>query len=202
MNNTSEGKRFGMAHPQNEILSMNDKRDLCKILCAHLLLDGMFIGTKEAKVLADSISQYFIKENPNVYFEGDSGLLYSKAKNMINSLRQKSVIPGPAKRKKPNSLHENINQDKMFGSEEINSDDFVKSNPFDVSDLLISHWKNSINLRHYNLKKLDQNSKIQDIIELYKTYQRTDGYYFVSSFLNIFLLSKIQFILFLAGYRL
>jgi len=63
------------------------------------------------------------------------------------------------------------------------SDEYVKASPFEASDIMQIHWKDSAKKRIYHMQQMTGN--IHNIIDCYKTYSRSDGYYFVSLRINI-----------------
>jgi len=64
-------------------------------------------------------------------------------------------------------------------TEELNSDVFVRSNPFASGDDFDRHWSNSRNVR-LNMIRASENSHITEILTKYKTYSRPDGFFYVS----------------------
>lgn len=180
MENTPEGNNFLKTHPVDDNpLSIESKKELCKILCGNLLSQQMKLGVKEILILADSIASYYKKEDPKVFFDGKKGILYHTANNMATTLRKKGMISGPINKKRKIESSQLQNRPSVvFRSEEINSDVYVRSNPFVTGDEFDRHWENSTKYRLNTISSLE-NANIGDIISKYKTYGRFDGYYYV-----------------------
>jgi hypothetical protein len=147
-------------------------------------------------MLANAIPQYYTKEIASVYFDGKKGVLYSKATNMINKWRGKGMYDEPSRKKQKVELRKtaNVKGTLSLKNEELNSDIFVRSNPFTSGDDFDRHWNNSKNVR-FNLINNSDNSSITDILSKYKTYSRPDGFYYVSFFVIFFFTSLLNLII-------
>lgn len=183
---TNEGKKFLQNNPADEILSTEAKRELCRSLCGYILNQQKKIGTKEASILAHSIPQFYEKELAEVYFDGRKGILYSKATNMINSWRGKGIYEEPSRKKQKVDSSDVKKGTLMLKTEEVNSDIFIRSNPFISGDDFDRHWNISRNVR-INFIRSSENCPITEILSKYKTYLRSDGYLYVSAFFKHFL---------------
>lgn len=172
---SSEGQKFMDEHPVDKVLDEKNKRELVNLVCGTLLSQGAKIGKSGAQTLANSIPKIYTKEKADVYFNGLNGLLYNKAVNLSYKFRDKGVTEPPPKKKQK---HEAKTKQLEFSANECSSDDYVRSNSFENFDMLQSHWNNSTKKRIFNIHQ--KIGRICDIIDTYKVYSRSDGYYFVS----------------------
>ncbi|KAL7027230.1 hypothetical protein ACKWTF_005371 [Chironomus riparius] len=178
LNETDEGKRFIRKHPFNKALNVKAKAELSGIICGVVLNEGLKIGRKEAKLLSESICAIYEKEDPKSYFDGKIGVLYSKAVYLGNKLKDK-IVDEPAKKKQ-----RLLSVTEMeFSVEEVNSDDFVRSNPHSTLNELMFHWDLGFRKRSHFMKS-HNDCNLKDIINVYKSYSRSDGYFLVDSDFN------------------
>ncbi|KAL7027232.1 hypothetical protein ACKWTF_005371 [Chironomus riparius] len=176
LNETDEGKRFIRKHPFNKALNVKAKAELSGIICGVVLNEGLKIGRKEAKLLSESICAIYEKEDPKSYFDGKIGVLYSKAVYLGNKLKDK-IVDEPAKKKQ-----RLLSVTEMeFSVEEVNSDDFVRSNPHSTLNELMFHWDLGFRKRSHFMKS-HNDCNLKDIINVYKSYSRSDGYFLVCNF--------------------
>lgn len=125
--------------------------------------------------MSESIPKIYPGEDSGVYYDGCSkGILYSIAINMSNKMMKQD---GPASKKLKTVQNTTA---ETFSSSECISDTYVRNNPYETSDIMQAHWKNSSKKRGHELKNLKEDSSIQDIVNLYRTFGRSDGYYYVS----------------------
>lgn len=174
MYGTDEGKKFLLNHPVDKALLENDQRELCKIVCGSLLNDNITLGRKEISIIAKSIPTTYLREKSECYFDGTKGFLYYKSINMKTKFKDHGLIDfPPTKKKKISEVEESL----TFSKEECTSDDFVKTHPYDSSEGFQFHWKQSTKKRLAELKLETRSNSI--IIDKYKSYSRSDGFYFV-----------------------
>lgn len=130
-------------------------------------------------ILAESIPKFYKRENAEVYFDGKKGILYSKSTNMINKWREKGLYEEPSRKKPKIDVGDATEKTLLLRTEELNSDIFVRSNPFSSGEDFDRHWMNSKNVR-INMINSNDNSSLCEILAKYKTYTRPDGFYYVS----------------------
>ena len=70
MKGTEEGKKFLLAHPCDKVLVDQERRELCRLICGHLLNENMSLGTKEVSIIAKFIPNLYSKEKSDCYFDG------------------------------------------------------------------------------------------------------------------------------------
>lgn len=187
MYQTDEGKKFMKNFPTDKALNSKAKVEISGIICGHLLNDGVKIGRKGARLLAESIASIFKKEDASIYFDGKAGILYSKANYLANKLKDKIIIEEPATKK----IKVDFTSDLAYTTEEINSDDFIRCNPLASLNELMYHWNMAYRKRSHDIKNL-KDCRIKDIIDIYKSYGRSDGYFLVCIFETRIYLFKIN----------
>jgi hypothetical protein len=186
---TPEGRSFAKNVDKSEPLSIKDKKKLSQIFAAYILEEFGKCSNIQFKALAQEIAEIFPKEDATTYFgKPQGGYLYNK----FYYLQSKS------KKEKPDNsfikMSDNRRSQKIstYTSTMLESDAFVKSHPQENTDMLKFHWQNSSGVR----RNLVLNSTLEQVIEVYKTFSRSDGYMMVSLIYQIYKFSSLPIFFF------
>jgi len=178
MNGTEEGRKLMLEHPCDKVLVDHERRELSRLICGHLLNENISLGKKEIAIIAKSIPNVYSKEKAECYFESGKGFLYYKSVNMKSRFRDHGMIlPPPNKKYKVQEDATKAN----YSREECVSDEYIKNHPFESNDQFNFHWKQSANRRIAEIQ-MDNTQSSAGILETYKTFRRSDGYYYVRFF--------------------
>jgi hypothetical protein len=180
-----DGKKFYEAHKNDSApLSVKDKRLLASIIAAHFIDDNKSLSKRDVEQLAKSIVEIFPHETATAYICDNSGILYSKLKNL--SVKYRKILHGEssnsssAKRIKLTAPPSEETENLCTTQDKIDADNFVRTHPNEALNQINDHWVASLSLRHKFIRDLQETAGIEEIISHYKSYGRNDGYFFVS----------------------
>jgi len=157
---------------------MDEKKELTSILCSHLLLSGKKIGKKESKILSESISKFYVKEKSDIYFSGNAGILYTKAKNLSWKLNEQK---GQSKKRKMQHDEDNV---ETFNEDEHESDAYVRRYFKEKDATFLHHWKKSLALRNYTFQTARKEG--HNISSIYSVFAENNGFEMVSNLFEFF----------------
>jgi hypothetical protein len=179
------GKNFRSLHSENAILEMKEKHELARIMIRFIISKNYSTSKGDIKILAASIPKYFTREDPDEYFDGQSGMLFNKYNYELGK-RKKQDPDGekapPTKRMKLEVMQivDEIGQNE-FSEEELQANAYVLEHPMENFGLLRPHWNASYRVRRSFIMNLGQNGSITDIVQKYTSFKRSDGYLLVSA---------------------
>jgi hypothetical protein len=184
LHNTEQGKKFmKKIKSMKDPLTIEQKKMLCLIISGYYVENNLKLETKHMTKFAIEIASIFSAENPTTYVSTNckGGMLYNKYHNLNYKLRR--LDPDYVfvqKRKGKQEKMETEDSPYHPTAEEKTSDDYVRNNAFDQSRAFYKHWDDSVNFRKFNISAVGSNEPINDILLMYPSYGRPDGWTLVS----------------------
>lgn len=182
---TGTGFEFYEAHKNLKQFTSSEQRRLCEIISNYFVENKIKLSRADFARISEEIHDLFPCELAETYYDKSkpSGKLYSKY-NYILSIYKKTdelVENKSKKRKLLNAIEESPKNDQqeMFNTIEVNSNEFIKMNFLEMYNEILPHWKNSSKIRRRNICDL-KDKGITEILSVYKAYTRVDGYLLVS----------------------
>ncbi|XP_070507985.1 uncharacterized protein [Chironomus tepperi] len=184
LNSTEAGISFKKHFNGQSSLLKKEKRKLVEIIVNYFITRKTKLTKSDFKRLADEIRQLFPQELSETYFCDDikpSGMLYSKYHNSLRTFRKNDQMECMTKKRKfeQEMSNDDEKEEVTFSSEEIYSDEYVRTNPNGKFDKLNIHWKISSKCRKHKIIGMESN--LSKILSEYMAYTRADGYMLLNS---------------------
>lgn len=165
-------------------LLKKDKRKLTEIIVNYFIQHKTKISKPDFIRLSDEIVNIFPQELRETYFSNEdgkpAGILYSKYNNTLRTYRKNDQMESITKKRKfeRDETEVKIETTATFSTEEVQSDEYVRSNKCENVEKFTMHWRISSKYRKHRINTRLTN--ISEILNEYKIYLRYDGYDFVS----------------------